>query len=275
MSNAINPQIMQNPQNVQYGQYATQPPMQPQTPMQPQVQATPAGGSVGAVNIQIYNPSTQNGVAPMYPSNNFYGPNPQYLPYPYPMPYQMNQQMQAQAPVQAPAPAPTPTPAPAPVAEKKDEKAEKKVVLTDDYIKSLENYLNNENPKVRMMGAKEVMARFKEDKSRKNDIALTALLNKALQDPSASVRFMALTTLDVGYATGNEESINILKQIQQKSGEQYGEDALLASQILLKSSGQVVDTPAGTGFSTPKKDDTKKEDVKKEAPSAEAGVGAK
>lgn len=273
MSNAINPQIIQNPQNMQYAKYATQPQMQSQVPVQPQTvqpqaQATPAAGSVGAVNIQIYNPTTQNGAAPMYPSNNFYGPNPQYLPYPYPVPYQMNQQLQAQAPIQTPAPAPAPTPAPA--AEKKDEKTEKKVVLTDDYIKSLENYLNNENPKVRMMGAKEVMARFKEDKSRKNDIGLTALLNKALQDPSASVRFMALTTLDVGYATGNEESINILKQIQQKSGEQYGEDALLASQILLKSSGQVVDTPAGTGFSTPKK-----EDAKKETPAAESGAEKK
>lgn len=240
-----------------------------QYPQNQPVQSYPLN-SVGAVNIQIYNPTTHNGAAPAYPAYpqaSLYGPMPQYMPYPYPVPYPVYQQQgpaqnqtQYQSQTQAaPAPQPAPTPA-APVEPKKDEKTEKKVVLTDDYIKSLENYLNNENPKIRMTGIKEVMQRFKEDKSRKNDAALTALLNKGLQDPSSTVRFMALTVLDVGYATGNDETVNILKQIQQQTGnQQQGEDALLASQILLKLSGQVVDVPAGTGHVQPKEEKPKAE----------------
>lgn len=129
--------------------------------------------------------------------------------------------------------------------KKKDDKKKTKVLLTDDYIKSLENYLDNGSAKIRLMGAKELLERFKEDDKRKDDAALTALLNKALQDTSSTVRFMALTTLDVGYANGNRETIDLLKQIQQKGYEQYGEDAIMASQVLLKLSGSRVEVPQG------------------------------
>ena len=121
--------------------------------------------------------------------------------------------------------------------EKKEEKP--KVPLTDEYIMSLENYLNNQNPKIRLMGAKDVLDRFKEDDTRSTDIALTALLNKILQDPTETVRFMGLTTLDLGYAKGDDLTVQLLKQIQQDSTGSYGEDSLLASQILLRmSAGQ-------------------------------------
>ncbi len=134
------------------------------------------------------------------------------------------------------------TPVSADGKEKVDEeqKADKPIVpLTDEYIMSLENYLNNSNPKIRLMAAKDVMDRFREDTTRGTDIALTALLNKILQDPTETVRFMGLTALDAGYAKGDDLTVQILKQIQQDSTSSYGEDALLASQILLKmSSGQ-------------------------------------
>ena len=52
--------------------------------------------------------------------------------------------------------------------------------LTDDYIKSLENYMNNENPKIRLIGTKEVLERFKEDENRKDNPSLMALLNKSI-----------------------------------------------------------------------------------------------
>ena len=121
-----------------------------------------------------------------------------------------------------------------------DKKEEKKIVpLTDEYIMSLENYLNNQNPKIRLMGAKDVLDRFKEDKTRGTDVALTALLNKILQDPTETVRFIGLTTLDLGYAKGDDYTVQLLKQIQQDTTSNYGEDSLLASQILLKmSAGQ-------------------------------------
>ncbi len=120
--------------------------------------------------------------------------------------------------------------------EEKKEENKQKVALTDDYIKTLENYLNSQDKKIRLMGAKELFDRFKEDETRKDDAALTALLNKTLQDPAETVKFVALTALDAGYATGNDETAQILQQMQ-SSTSSYGEDAALASQILLKMSG--------------------------------------
>lgn len=127
--------------------------------------------------------------------------------------------------------------------KKTEEKKKEKVILTDDYIKSLENYLNNQDPKIRLTAAKELLERFKEDDTRKNDPALCALLNKVIKDPKASVRYVGLTTLDVGYAGGNNETIDILKQLQNRTDLEYGEDSVLASQILLKMSGQKVQVP--------------------------------
>ena len=89
------------------------------------------------------------------------------------------------------------------------------------------------------MGAKEVAARLEEDESRKNDKALTALINKMLQDPYQPVRFLALAALDTRQITGDDFTVKILQNMQ-KSDTGYGQDALQASQILLKMSGQVV-----------------------------------
>ena len=113
------------------------------------------------------------------------------------------------------------------------------IELTDTYIKNLENYLNSQDKEVRLMGAKEVVARLQEDDSRRDDRALTALVNKMLQDPYQPVRFLALAMLDTRACTGDDYTVAVLQNIQQgKSG--YGQDALQASQILLKMSGQTV-----------------------------------
>ena len=123
--------------------------------------------------------------------------------------------------------------------KKKEEEKEKTIVpLTDDYIKSLENYLNNNNAKIRLIGAKEVLERFKEDENRKDNPSLMPLLNKILKDSSPSVRFLGLTALQLGYCVGNDETISLLKQIQQKGNNDLGDsqDSLLASEILLKMS---------------------------------------
>ncbi len=123
-------------------------------------------------------------------------------------------------------------------------KTKKIIPLTDDYIKSLENYLNNENPKVRLIGAKELVQRFKENDNRKDNPSLVALLNKALKDPSPSVRFLALTALQLGYSVGNDETVTILRDIQNSNPDKIGEDSLLASEILLKlAGGAPVDVP--------------------------------
>ena len=125
-----------------------------------------------------------------------------------------------------------------------NKKTKKVTPLTDDYVKSLENYMNDQNPKIRLIGAKELLERFKEDENRKDNPSLMPLLNKALRDPSPSVRFLGLTMLQLGYVVGNDETVTILKEIQTKNQDKIGEDALLASEILLKmSAGQKVDVP--------------------------------
>ena len=139
--------------------------------------------------------------------------------------------------------------------EKKKTEKRDIVMLTDDYIKNLENYLNSQDKEIRLMGAKEVAARLQEDESRKDDKALTALINKMLQDPYQPVRFLALGMLDTRAVTGDDYTVQLLQQMQQ-SDSGYGQDALQASQILLKMSGQTVKKEFEVK-DTPKKDDKK------------------
>ena len=122
---------------------------------------------------------------------------------------------------------------------KKTEKREV-VQLTDDYIRNLENYLNSQDKEVRLMGAKEVIARLEEDHSRKDDKALNALVNKMLQDPSTPVKILALSALDAGVVSGDDYTVGLLKQMQ-NSTSGYGQDAMQATNILLKMSGKKVE----------------------------------
>ena len=124
--------------------------------------------------------------------------------------------------------------------DKKKTEKRKIVELTDEYIKNLENYLNSQDKEVRMMGAKEVVARLQEDDSRKDDPALTALINKMLQDPSQQIRVLALSMLDSRICTGNDYTVNVLKKMQ-NSTSGYGQDAAQATNILLKMSGNVIE----------------------------------
>lgn len=113
------------------------------------------------------------------------------------------------------------------------------VLLTDEYIKTLENYLRNDNPDIKLMGAKELMNRFKEDSSRKNDPALTALLNLTLQSKYSNVKMIGMAILQNGWAQGDSMTQQLLAQVQQ-SNTGYGLDALDAAKAALKSAGQTV-----------------------------------
>ena len=109
------------------------------------------------------------------------------------------------------------------------------VVLTDNYIKNLENYLKSNNVELRKNAVKEILTRFKEDKSRINNPSLTALLNIALQDPNGVVRSVAMTALEAGYAKGDANTEQILRSLQtQKSN--YASDAIQAADGLLQMS---------------------------------------
>lgn len=189
------------------------------------------------VNIQIFNPSVtapgaaaaaSNVNAPNYSTNPVYPPNyyVQNLP----------QSPQIPTPVQT-----------QPEEKKKTEKRDI-VVLTDEYIKSIESYLNDQDRRIRLTGATEVLKRLQEDDSRKDDPALTAFVNKMLQDPSIQVRAIALAALDARNTNGDDLTKKLLKIIEDQDvstdkGRIQGrmaiksEEALLASGILLKMSG--------------------------------------
>ena len=120
--------------------------------------------------------------------------------------------------------------------DKKNSKQKRVVALTDEYIKSLENYLNNPNDEIRLMASKEILMRLDEDKNRYNDAALNALLNKMLQDPSKLIRVAALSAFASQLASGNDFTVELLHNIQANPSADK-EDVLQAADILLKMAG--------------------------------------
>ena len=122
--------------------------------------------------------------------------------------------------------------------EKKNTKETKIVALTDEYIKSLENYLNNPNDEIRLMASKEILTRLDEDKDRYDDAALNALLNKMLQDPNKLVRIASLSAFASQLASGNDYTVQLLHNIQSNPNSDK-EDVLQAADILLKMSAGV------------------------------------
>ena len=146
------------------------------------------------------------------------------------------------------------------------EKTEKKrvVLLNDDYIKNLENMLNSQDKSQRITAAKEVFARLDEDSSRKDDKALTALINKMLQDPVQEVRILALSALDGRIVNGDDFTVAVLKQMQ-TNPQGYGHDAADASKILLDMSAKRADkdVPPDPDKRTVIKTENKEDDKKK------------
>ena len=119
--------------------------------------------------------------------------------------------------------------------EKNNAKESNTVPLTDEYIKSLENYLNNPNDEIRLMASKEILTRLDEDKRRYDDPALNALLNKMLQEPSKLIRIASLSAFSSELASGNDYTVTLLQNIQ-SNPEADKEDVLQAADILLKMS---------------------------------------
>lgn len=226
---------------------------QPLTQAQPQQQAQNVSvPNYSGVNIQIFNPSVTppGATAPVY---NVNAPNYGTTTAPgcYPSGYYTNNYGQNGANSSQSNLKSTENSS----SDKKTEKREI-VQLTDEYIMNLENYLNSQDKEIRMMGAKEVMARLEEDHSRKDDKALNALVNKMLQDPYTPVRVMAMSALNSRIASGDEFTVNLLQQMQ-NSASGYGQDALQASEILLKMSGQTTEKEFEVKNTT--KTETKKE----------------
>lgn len=250
-------------QTAPMAQQAPTPQPQPcQAPI-PQAQASQAGQgqsvqvpNYSGVNIQIFNPSVTppGGTAPVYNVNApNYGSTPSNGC--YPSGYYTNNWANGNNGAKNLSNT-TSNSTENKTTDKKTEKREI-VQLTDDYIRNLENYLNSQDKEVRMMGAKEVIARLEEDNSRKDDKALNALVNKMLQDPYTPVRILALSALDSRVVTGDDFTVGVLKQMQNSTGG-YGQDAMQATNVLLKMSGQKVEKEFEV------KDDKKKTETKKE-----------
>ena len=117
----------------------------------------------------------------------------------------------------------------------KNSKKTRIIALTNEYIMSLENYLNNPNSSIRIMAAKEILTRLDEDKTRYDDAALNALLNKMLQDPDKIVRIAALSAFSSQLASGNDYTVQLLNNIQSNPNSDQ-EDIMEAADILLKMS---------------------------------------
>lgn len=246
------PQVNYTPQPPQAAyQYASQPQAQTQIQTNTPPVAVQAAGATGATfNIGTNTPGAipvngASGVtinilgATVTPNganiNNTYNgaPGQSYDKSYYTMPQQQMQQP------------PTVPVASSPIANNQNNNTDKTqakkdiVLLTDDYIKTLENYIRNDNPDIKLMGAKELMNRFKEDKSRKNDPALTALLNLTLQSKYSNVKMVGMGILQNGWAQGDALTQRLLAQIQQ-SNAGYGLDAIDAAKAALKTAGQTV-----------------------------------
>ncbi len=200
--------------------------------IQPQHNLTPMP-SASAVNIQIFNPQAYAG-APVNPpvqyrawnstsnQQSLYNTGDDAVNYP---PNYNNQSLNLDKKADKREVAKN-------TLEEQENKEKTIKPLTDEDIKRVEGYLNDKDTKTRLIGAKELLEMFKADSKRANDPSLVALLNKILQDESASVRFVGLTVLDVGYAKGNDETVRVLSAISQNPSDEYQEDRLLAQQIL-------------------------------------------
>ena len=237
---------------------------QPQVQTQAQPQNVQVPATAAGVNIQIFNPSvgtpgsaapTYNVNAPCYPSGyytNSLGQDGKMYPNTSCC-CPANNNVNNANPVVPNTTQPT---------QKKTEKR-KIVELTDDYIRMLENYLNSQDSKIRLNAAKDVYARLEEDESRHDDKALTALINKMLQDPSDEIRLLALTALSGRMVDGDDYTVNVLKKMQQ-SDSGYGQDAIDANKILLQMASkqvekefEVKDKPQKTETKTESTDTTK------------------
>ncbi len=229
---------------------------QPQYTQQPQSLQVPSTAS--GVNIQIFNPSvatpgamgpTYNVNAPSYPSGYYTG---QYGPCPC-----------CQNGGNSSSSSSKTTETEFTNSNDKKTKKSRVVLLTDEYIKNLENYLNSQDKSVRLNAAKEVFNRLDEDPARKNDKALTALINKMLQDPNQEIRIIALSALEGRIVNGDDFTVQVLQNMQTNPQGQ-GFDATDASRILLDMSARRVDKEVEIDPDKRTKIKTEKTEEKKE-----------
>ncbi len=200
--------------------------------------------AASGVNIYIYNPSGIGGPSSNSTANASYG---------YPIP-------SLQTNVNNNVPQGNTVVANTPISDDNHNKTEEKqktkkvVELTDNYIKTLENYLRSKDASIRKIGIKELIKRYEEDSSRYDDPALTALLNIALQDSDVNNRVFAMSPIASGSAHGDDNTIKLLQQLQ-TSDKMYGQEAKMANDSLLNAVQTKIEIPDNS----PEKKDKKNE----------------
>lgn len=134
----------------------------------------------------------------------------------------------------------------------KNGKQSRVVALTNEYIMSLEENLNNPNTEIRLMATKEILTRLDEDKERYDDAALNALLNKMLQDPEKIIRTAALSAFASQLACGNDYTVKLLTDIQNNPNSDK-DDVVQAAESLLKMSShtEIKYTPVENNYVAP------------------------
>ena len=206
--------------------YLTQPGM-PQAQSQDNTKTVVPPTSSG-VNIMIFNPSATTPNGQVNNSCNYVMPSiptPQPVVSSVPAPVQKEDTKPVEPPVKE---------------EPKEEVKTKKVtVLTDELIQSIENYLRNPNKTIRKQGATKLVELFAEDSSRKNDIALTNLLNLMLQDRDESIRLLGISAINQGLAKGDELTGQLINNLTTSQTEDSFNQTL-ASQAALNRLGEKV-----------------------------------
>lgn len=121
-------------------------------------------------------------------------------------------------------------------------------ILTDEYIKKLDKMLDSNDETLREYAAKEVVQRFDEDKTRHDDKALNALLNKMLLDPyDYKVRGRALNAINIQLAGGDDNTLAILEKISQEPDlEDDVKGKIEACKLQLSATTTLVNTPIQT-----------------------------
>ena len=174
-------------------------------PVPPQIPQDSKNSSVGAVNITI------NGVNPTMQSSAAPSAMPYYPPINNPIQDTKKETTESKKEV-----LPTPAPEKKPEETKNEMKNNKKPVveLTDVSVQQLEKKLNNNDKNERAHAVAELINRFKEDETRKDDPRLTNLLNMALQDSSKPIVLAAMQSIGNGYANGNQITEQRLQAIR-------------------------------------------------------------
>lgn len=179
-------------------------------PVPQQIPQGSRNASVGAVNITI------NGVNPTVQGTAASQVIPPAMPY-YPPINNTNTINNTVQETKKDSVEPQKEALPTPAPEKKPEEIKNKkpaVELTDVYVQQLEKKLNNKDKNERAHAVAELVNRFKEDETRKDDPRLTNLLNMALQDSSKPIALAAMQSIENGYANGNQVTEQRLQAIR-------------------------------------------------------------